>query len=239
MTLSPIGIARIQKVLVEALLIGKLDIQSPKWNILVLERDVPCAALAIADLKQMFNHLTVLSQDYDHLSFPKVNLTIISTPEFVSSSLHQADGVSINVFEKSNDAIRNHLYDLVIDIAVMSRAGVENISFSEYKAKNDCYFHIRSSHFQRSDRQIYTSDVIDYKPLVIKEPNGEYTDISDTKLHLEYFMQTLFRKETFRPGQLPILSRALQNKCVSDYYRLEVVNLLHIRLQPCFNQVLQ
>lgn len=214
LTLSPIGIARVQKVLVEALLIGKLDILSPRWDILVLERDVPCAALALADLKQMFNHLTALSQDYDHLSFPKVNLTIISSPEFATSSLHHADGVSINVFEKSNDAIRNHLYDLVIDIAVMSRAGVENISFSEYKAKNDCYFNIRSSHFKRSDRQIYTSDVIDYKPLVIKEPNGEYTDISDTKLHLEYFMQTLFRKEVFRPGQLPILSRALQNKCV-------------------------
>lgn len=214
LTLSPIGIARVQKVLVEALLIGRLDIQSPKWDILVLERDVPCAALALADFKQMFNHLVNLSQTYNHLSSPKVNLTIISTPEFASSSLHQADGVSINVFERSNNAIRNHIYDLVIDIAVMSRAGVENISFSEYKAKNDCYFHIRSSHFQRSDRQIYTSDVIDYKPLVIKEPNGEYTDISDTKPHLEYFMQTLFRKETFRPGQLPILSRALQNKCV-------------------------
>lgn len=214
LTLSPIGIARIQKTLIEALLIGKLDINSPKWDILVLERDVPCAALAIADLKQMFNHLIELSQSYDKMRFPKVNLTIISTPEFSSSSLHQAKDLSIKVFDKSNNTIKHHLYDLVIDIAVMSRAGIENISFSEYKAEKDCYFHIRSSHFKRSDRQIYTSDVIDYKPLVVKKSNGEYTDINEQKLHLEYFLQTLFRKETFRPGQLPILSRALQNKCV-------------------------
>ena len=46
----------------------------------------------------------------------------------------------------------------------MSRAGVENISFSEYKAKNDCYFHIRSSHFQRYNSKIYNSDELDYKP---------------------------------------------------------------------------
>lgn len=214
LTLSPIGVARIQKVLIEALLIDRLNIQEPKWDILVLERDVPCAALAIADLKQMFNHLVNLSQDYNQLSFPKVNLTIISTPEFYSSALHQIDGVFVNVLKESDNAIKNHFYDLVIDIAVMSRAGVENISFSEYKAKNECYFHIRSSHFQRSDRQIYTSDIIDYKPLVIKESNGEYTNIPDTKLDLEYFLQTLFRKESFRPGQLPILNRALQNKCV-------------------------
>lgn len=214
LTLSPIGIARVQKIIIEALLIGKLDIQSPKWDILVLERDIPCTALAIADFKRMFNHLANLTQDYHHLSFPKVNLTIISTPEFSSSPLHHVDDIYIKVFNKSNDAIKHHLYDLVIDIAVMSRAGIENISFSEYKAKNECYFHIRSSHFQRSDRQIYTSDVIDYKPLVIKGSNGEYTDINDTKIHLEYFIQTLFRKESFRPGQLPILSRALQNKCV-------------------------
>lgn len=213
-TLSPIGIARVQKIIIEALLIRKLDIQSPKWDILVLERDVPCAALAIADFKQMFNHLVNLSQNYNHLSFPKVNLSIISTPQFSSSSLHQVNEISVSVFNEADNAIKNRRYDLVIDIAVMSRAGIENISFSEFKAKNECYFNIRSSHFQRSNRQIYTSDVIDYKPLVIKESNGEYTDITDTKHHLEYFMQTLFRKETFRPGQLPILNRALQNKCV-------------------------
>lgn len=214
LALSPIGIARVQKIIVEALLFGKLDVNSPEWDIMVLERDVPCAALALADLSQMFNHLAQLSKEYDSLSFPKIKLTIISTPEFVSSPLHKAYGFSVKVVSEADSKIRNNWYDLVIDIAVMSRAGIENITTSEFKAKKGCYFNVRSSHFRSSHRKIYTGEVIDYKPLVVKESNGEYSDIPEAKLHLEYFMQTLFRKEAFRPGQLPILSRALQNKSV-------------------------
>jgi superfamily II DNA helicase RecQ len=213
-TLSPIGIARVQKTIMEALLIGKLDIQSSHWDILVQERDVPCAALALADLQQMFNHLATLTQGFDKLSFPEINLTVISSPEFKESPLHNVEGISVNVLDEATPFIKNHTYDLVIDISVMRRAIVENISFSDFRSRNECYFHIRSSHYLRNERQIYTSDVIDYKPLVTRESNGEYTEDCKLKTHLAYFMQTLFRKKEFRPGQLPILSRALQNKCV-------------------------
>lgn len=214
LTLSPIGIARIQKTIVEALLIGKLDINAPSWDILVQERDVPCSALAIAELKEMFDHLTALSQEYDKLKFPNVKLTIISSPEFKESPLHKVDSISVSILLEPSASIKNHTFDLVIDVSVMRRANLENISFSDFKSRNDCYFNIRSSHYIHSERQIYTSDVIDYKPLVTKKSNGEYEDIDGLKVHLEYFMQTLFRKKSFRPGQLPILSRALQNKCV-------------------------
>lgn len=214
LTLSPVGIARVQKTITEALLIGKLDINTPSWDILVQERDVPCAALAIAELKEMFNHLTALSQEYDEIKFPKVKLTIISSPEFQDSPLHKVDGIPVSILLEPSASIKNHAFDLVIDVAVMRRAHLENISFSEFKSRNDCYFNIRSSHYLYGERQIYTSDVIDYKPLVTKKSNGEYEDIDELKVHLEYFMQTLFRKKSFRPGQLPILSRALQNKCV-------------------------
>ena len=214
LTLSPIGIARVQKTIVEALLIGKLDINAPSWDILVQERDVPCAALAIAELKEMFIHLIALSQEYNKLKFPKVKLTIISSPEFKESPLHKVDDIPVTILLEPSESIKNHTFDLVIDVSVMRRANLENISFSDFKSRNDCYFNIRSSHYIHSERQIYTSDVIDYKPLVTKKSNGEYEDIDELKVHLEYFMQTLFRKQSFRPGQLPILSRALQNKCV-------------------------
>ena len=214
LTLSPIGIARIQKTIVEALLIGKLDVNASGWDILVQERDVPCAALAIAELKEMFNHLIALSQEYDKLKFPKVKLTIISSPEFKESPLHKVDDIPVTILLEPSESIKNHTFDLVIDVSIMRRANLENISFSDFKSRNDCYFNIRSSHYIHSERQIYTSDVIDYKPLVTKKSNGEYEDIDELKAHLEYFMQTLFRKKSFRPGQLPILSRALQNKCV-------------------------
>ena len=212
--LSPIGIARVQKTIVEALLIGKLDPSAAHWDILVQERDVPCAALAIADLKDSFNHLAALTCAYDNLTFPEIDLTIISSSEFKESPLHKVKGINVNVYENVTCSIRNRVFDLVMDVSVLRRSGLENISFSDFKSRNDCYFNIRSSHYHRSQRRIYTTNVIDYRPLVIKKPNGEYEDYAERKRHLEYFLNLLFRKSSFRPGQLPILNRALQNKCV-------------------------
>ncbi len=210
LTLSPIGVARIQKTILEALMTNKLSIDDREWNVLVKECDVPCSALAFADLEQMFSHLTALSQDYSDLNFPKVNLEIISTKEFSDSSLHG----DIKTVIEADDSQKIKIYDLVIDISVLRRDGIESKSFSEFKCKNNCYFNIRSSHFRRSDRYIYTSDRIDYKPLVTKNAQGEYSDIEAPKINLQYYLQLLFRKQDFRPGQLPILSRALQNKSV-------------------------
>ncbi|MEE3483410.1 MAG: DEAD/DEAH box helicase [Bacteroidales bacterium] len=216
MALTPIAVARLEKTIVEALLINKLDISKPEWNILVQERDVPCAALAFEELKLMFVHLTSLSQKYSDWKFPKVNLTIITTDEFKDSPLHKIDdkGIHITVLTEVSGQVKTKGYDMIVDISVLRRAGFEDISFSDFTCQNDCYFNIRSAHYKRSPRQIYTSDVIDYKPLVNRSAQGEYVDIKDRKEHLEYFMQMLFRKKSFRSGQLPILSRALQNQCV-------------------------
>ncbi len=216
MTLTPIAVARLEKTIVEALLINKLDISKSEWNVLVQERDVPCAALAFEELKQMFTHLTTLSQKYADWKFPKVNLTIISTAEFADSPLHNIvdNDIHVTILTEASSKDKNKCYDMVVDISVLRRAGFENIRFSDFRCLNDCYFNIRSAHYKRSLRQIYTSDVIDYKPLVNRTAQGEYVDIEENKKHLEYFMQMLFRKKSFRSGQLPILSRALQNQCV-------------------------
>ena len=210
LALSPIAIARLQKTLLEALMTTKLSIEDKKWDVLVREHDVPCAALAFEDLKQMFYHLTSLSKEYKDLKFPHVNLEIISTKEFVDSSLHLNIKPETEVTSKHT----NKIYDLVIDVSVLRRSEIENRSFSEFNCSNDCYFYIRSSHYKRSERCIYTSDTIDYDPLVEKDLQGEYKDLDSRKHHLEYFLRLLFRKNEFRPGQLPLLSRALQNKSV-------------------------
>jgi len=213
LVLSPIAVARVQKTVIEALLTGRLKFEQDEWNILVQERDVPCAAISIEDLNQMFEHLFSLlapSNEKASTKFPKIKLEIISTNEFVNSSLH----LDIKPTTKASTRQKNKQYDMIIDIAMLRRSGIENISFSEFHCKNDCYFIIRSAHYCRSKRHIYTSDTIDYKSLVEKDKQGKYIDLPNEKRNLEYFMQLLFRKEEFRPGQLPILSRALQNKCV-------------------------
>ncbi|MDR2511253.1 MAG: DEAD/DEAH box helicase [Bacteroidales bacterium] len=210
LSLTPIAVARVQKTILEALMTNKINIEQKEWNVLVTERDVPCAAIAFEDMKLMFYHLTKLSKDYAGMKFPKINLEIISTKEFANSLLHLDIKPSTDV----TNNMRFYEYDMVIDIAMLRRSEIENITFSEFKCKNDCYFNIRSAHFHSSDRHIYTSDTVDYCPLVTKDMQGNYKDIAETKTHLQYFLQLLFRKEDFRPGQLPILDRALQNKSV-------------------------
>jgi len=88
------------------------------------------------------------------------------------------------------------------------------VVFSKYKANNDCYFIVRSSKSVYAERFLYTTERIKYKPLVEKDTQGNYHNIEDVCDHLRYFLNLIFRKEDFRPGQLPILSRALQLKSV-------------------------
>ena len=208
LVLTPIAVARIEKSVLEALMTGVLDIKANRWKILAKEYDVPCVALAFEDLKGHFNHLTQLSADYSAFRFPEIDLTIVSTKEFADSPLHLGNRVIANEYHTNTE------FDMVIDFAILRRAGLEKINFTEYKCKNKCYFNIRSAHYHRNERQIYTTNRITYKPLVTSDSQGRYDDIKENVEHLRYFLQLLFRKEDFRPGQTPILSRALQNKSV-------------------------
>ena len=210
LTLSPIAVARLQKTVLEALMTGKLDINQNEWNILVKENDVPCATLAFEDLRQMFDNLVTLSKNYETMRFPKVNLEIIGLQEFINSPLH----LGIKSVPEATAQQKYKEYDMVIDISMLQTVDNQTLSFSEFKCKNHCYFNIRSAKTRRNNRHIYTSDTIEYKPLVTKDSQGNYKDIDETKEKLQYFIQLLFRKEDFRAGQLPILSRALQNKSV-------------------------
>lgn len=210
LTQSPIAIARLQKTIIEAILTDKLDIQQSQWNVLVKENDVPCAAMTFEDLKQMFENLTALSIDFETMKFPQVNLEIIGSHEYLNSPLH----LNTKPVNSATSQQKSKVYDLVIDISMAKIEDKKEPTFSEFKCKNHCYFNIRSAETRRNQRHIYTSDTIQYKPLVTRDTQGNYEDIETNKLHLKYFVQLLFRKEDFRQGQLPILNRALQNKSV-------------------------
>ncbi len=208
LVLTPIAVARLEKTILEALMTGQLSLSTPSWKVLVKEHDVPCAAIAFEEMRQMFEHITQLSEDYADLKFPVFDLTIVSTKEFSDSPLH------LNHQVYTDDYHSNIEYDMVIDIAVLRRNGLEKIDFTTYRCKNKCYFNVRSSHYHRNERQIYTSERIIYKPIAIANAQGRYDNIEQNVSHLRYFLQFLFRKQDFRQGQTPILSRALQYKSV-------------------------
>ncbi len=199
--LSPFAVARVEKVLVEAMITGALDLTANSWNIAVIERDVPCAKMAIDDMTEMYNHLCELKGTTERL--PKINLTVISTEEFCDSKLHG------DVIPRLTQENINSDYDVCLDISMLVRS---KIDARKIELKNDTYYVIRSSHYSQGVRTINSTRNIEYKPLVEKTSRGEYITIPDREKVLTYFLQNIFRKQHFREGQLPILSRALSNK---------------------------
>lgn len=207
---TPIAIARFQKVLVEAILTGHLEIESEKWEFLIEEKDVPFAYIAIEDFKVMYANLISLTQDFEHLVLPEIKLTVLNASVFNTSTLHFGNVVH----QKASQQIINKTYDLVFTLSQAKSNVYEIEDFSQYKAKNNCYFNSCTAITKKAKRYIYTTDLITYKNLVTKDQGGNYSEINETKEKLEFFVQLLFRKVAFRPGQLPILDRAMQHKPV-------------------------
>lgn len=203
LTLSPFAIARVQKTIIELILSNNLNLRAKQWSILAIERDVPCVALAIEDLKQHFHNLFALAGKEQH--FPKIDLQVLSTEEFAISKIHKTKPELIDKFRSEKE------FDLIIDISVLQRRGIVK-SEIPFNGKNKAI--IRSSHYVNSQRKLYTSDFIDYQQITKKLENETYEAIPQAEQSLTYFLQNIFRKEGFREGQLPILNRALQGKSV-------------------------
>ena len=204
LTLSPIAIARIQKVLIQYILAGKLNLNATFWNICVIERDVPCATLAVQNLVELLDNLFLL--EGKGKKTPIINLEIYISDEFKNAKLRK--------FDKQFDLIDNiqtqQIFDLYIDISVLRRKGFELIK-ENVKTKEKAV--IRSAHSVKSKTEFITTSSIEYLSLGdFKDEN--FTPIDDRIPILEYFLQNIFRKNKFRDGQLPILNRALQNKSV-------------------------
>lgn len=73
---------------------------------------------------------------------------------------------------------------------------------------------IRSAHYINSRREIAASALIKYYPFCKKTQEEKWIIDEDKKRCLEFFLQSVFRKITFREGQLPIMHNALQCKSV-------------------------
>ena len=184
------AVARIQKTLIEAIISERLDTNKQEWSILVIEDNTSVAKISIEDFSETYHNLIAMTNDYDKMVLPRLS---VSTKK---------------------DASSKKKYDAVIDVSIDQPCNAKDVSFSEFKASNDCYFIVRSSERVYEDRILYTTERISYKPLVERNSQGIYHKIEDNCSKLRYFLNLIFRKEDFRPGQLPILNRALQLKSV-------------------------
>lgn len=197
--LSPLAIARVERMIVEAMMAGVLDVNSKEWNIAVIERDVPCAAIALKDLKEKYEHICKLAGTSENL--PEIHLTIVSSREFKQSPLH----LNHRVLE----VLPNIHFELCLDISLLLRDSIDALPLN---CDADTIYIIRSSHYKKKERIICAAENIQYPPLVNKNTAGEFNIIKEREGILTYFLNDIFRKRSFRPGQLPILSRALSDK---------------------------
>ena len=183
-------IARIQKTFIEAIISERLDTNKQEWKILIMEDNTSVAKISIEDFSETYHNLIAMTKDYDDMVLPK-----------------------LSVCTKDNASYRTE-YDAIIDISIDQLCNAKEVAFSKFKVLNDCYFIVRSSERVYEDRILYTTERINYKPFVEKDSHGIYHKIEDNCSRLKYFLNLIFRKEDFRPGQLPILNRALQLKSV-------------------------
>ena len=197
--LSPLAVARVEKILLQAIISGNLKFSDRIWNIIVIERDVPCAALAIAHFKESFEKLSEL--DGSNESVPEINLTIVSTDEFKDSLLHLGQPVV--------SSVPRIKYDVCIDVSILIR---DNIDALPLNVDADTLYLVRSSHYKKKERTICSAENIIYPPFVSKDSTGSYVTIPQREECLTYFLKEIFRKPSFRSGQLPILSRSLSDK---------------------------
>lgn len=184
------AIARIQKTFIEAIISERLDTNKLEWKILIIEDNTSVAKISLEDFSETYHNLIAMTKDYDDMVLPK-----------------------LSVCTKDNASSRTE-YDAIIDISIDQLSNAKEVTFSKFKALNDCYFIVRSSERVYEDRILYTTERINYKPFVEKDSHGIYHKIEDNCSRLRYFLNLIFRKEDFRPGQLPILNRALQLKSV-------------------------
>lgn len=202
--LIPFAVARLQRAILESIANSILDLDEKKWTIAILERDVPCAQLAIDDLIRTTEVLNSLSED--PLVFPKIELSIFSTQEFINSNYHVSNPELISEFNPKK------YFDLVIDVSVLER--FHNSGNIVSNAKD--IITIRSIHYKDTKRKTATTELIKYRPFCVNHNESGVWSIEDLKIKedLEYLLQSLFRKISFREGQLPIMHNALQCKSV-------------------------
>ncbi len=207
LSISPIGVCRVQIALLNYLMSASIVNNSKQTlNIGIIERDLPCGQLASKDLRELLNTLNELS--LTQIDIPKINLQVYCSKEFVNHPLHFDEKPQLI------DAFYDNKYDLIIDVSLLRRTG------TFIKDKTQDYFHksliITSSHYihYKTSTGVISAPSINYRPLVDALENEVYKPIEEATTHLKSILQNIFRKLDFREGQLPILSRAMQNKSV-------------------------
>ncbi len=207
--LTPIGVARIQRTILELIQNGNLSMYSAEWYIGVIERDVPCAQLAMLDLHQLLKSLFVLHgeglQGSNMQSMPDIRLEVYHTKDFDQAKLNTAIPEAKLLSEFDKDAN----FDLLIDVSVLQRKGVKAIVPPNSAEQ---FVTIRSAHSVTSSPLYEQTGPIEYET-IYKNVTATEKQVHPKALEaLTYLTQSVFRTVGLRPKQVELFDLILQRK---------------------------
>lgn len=201
----PIAVARIQKTIIEYLILHQGLFKKEVLQIAIIERDIPGAGLAIKSLEEYCFNINAILEDEDKLSLPRIELSIFQENKWVID-----ERINCGFEVKNENFFGTNDFDIIIDHSILKRSNI--YKESTYTLREAIV--IRSCHYvdnaTRNSRKAYCSKLLNYKQLVKRNEDGSYTSVKELEQHINFFIQNIFRKIGFREGQLPIISRALQ-----------------------------
>lgn len=201
--LSPIAIAQVQLGLLYAIQNGALKLTEPKWSILIVERDLPCAFLAVEDLKQLLTALFILEGGNKKL--PQIDLRIIPSGKFAQEEL-SLQVPTQQVFSWDSPPPK---FDLLLDMSLhMDKHFAMQGSIP---AKNKILVRPAQLAGPYIHTKIFSAPAISYPTFLETTPSGAQNFISGRhKQALGYLGQTLFRMKELSSGDLQVLNEILQ-----------------------------
>jgi len=194
--LSPFGIARVQKAFIKSIKKNLIDISKENLSIAIIERDLPCGKSAIDALLIQIENLSLL-QNGEKFKMPAIEISIFNTAEFANAKLNEGNNTQL-----FSNEIDFRQFDLTIDISVLNYSTFINKPTNSSPNKTIV---IRSVHHTEQKRKFNFYPTIEYMNAPAKREDERIEP-------LNYFLQSLFRKESFREGQVEILSKALEKK---------------------------
>ncbi len=211
LVLGPLAVARVQRVLLEALLNGTLGMHKAKLKLAVVERDIPCGQQAVALLLELLGRLYALLDKAWPL--PSIELHVFPAAEFAQPV--QLVYAATKLMEPGIEPHVSDGYDLLLDVSMLQRPGFTRVA----NLPGTCCLTVRTAHRAARPRRLRSAPLLAYPALVQYDPTREtyeaVTAVQQTRCAVvEMLVQDIFRKRGLRAGQLPIISRGLQGKSV-------------------------
>lgn len=162
LVLSPIAAARVQLILVRTLIAGGLDLAAQEWSIVIIERDVPCGALAIAEFRRLMDLLFAL--EGKGRTLPAITATVRPHTAFVDSPLHAQSGVRL-----AGKGALIPAAAVLIDVGTLDR---KTAALQELPAEIKHRVTLRPGGSGTEPRRFHLAETQPWRPLVAKGAAG-------------------------------------------------------------------